>query len=113
MRGRFFADQAVKFSQVPTFRAEHFPYTGPYPWLDQPDALDRVDEKFKRGELTVQEAEQCRFWSLNGYVILKKLVDDRTVDTVWGAYEKAISGGRIRSGTGACGRGRSVSRSFS
>ena len=96
MQGRFFADQAVKFSQVPAFRAENFPYAGPYPWLDRPDALERVDEKLQRGELTQQEAEQCRFWANNGYIILKKLVDDLTLDTVWSAYEKAVSSGRIR-----------------
>jgi hypothetical protein len=39
MQGRLFADQAVRLSQVPAFRAEHFPYAGPYPWLDRPDAL--------------------------------------------------------------------------
>ena len=96
MQGRYFADQAVKFSQVPAFRAEHFPYAGPYPWLDLPDALDRIDEKLQLGELTAEEAEQCRCWSQNGYIILPKLVDDLTLDTVWSAYEKAIASGRIR-----------------
>ena len=96
MQGRFFADQAVKFSQVPAFRAEHFPYAGPYPWLDRPDALERIDEKLRHGELTEQEAEQCRCWSRHGYIIVKKLVDDQALDTVWTAYEKAIASGRIR-----------------
>jgi hypothetical protein len=96
MQGRFFADQAVKFSQVPAFRAEHFPYAGPYPWLDRPDALDRIDEKLKRGELTEEEAAQCRCWSNDGYIILKKLVDDHTLDTIWSAYEKGVNSGRIR-----------------
>jgi hypothetical protein len=83
MQGRFFADQAVKFSQVPAFRAEHFPYAGPYPWLDRPDALDRISEKLTRGELTPEEAEQCRCWSNYGYIIIKKLVDE---DTLRGAF---------------------------
>ena len=96
MQGRFFADQTVKLSQVPAFRAEHFPYAGPYPWLDRPDALERVDEKLQRGELTQEEAEQCRCWSNHGYIILKKLVDDHTLDAVWSAYEKAVGSGRIR-----------------
>jgi Phytanoyl-CoA dioxygenase (PhyH) len=95
MQGRFFADQAVRFSQVPAFRAEHFPYAGPYPWLDRPDALDRIEEKLKRGELTEAEAEQCRCWSRHGYIIVKKLVDDPTLDAVWAAYEKAVGSGRI------------------
>ncbi len=79
MQGRYFAEQPVKFSQVPAFRAEHFPYAGPYPWLDRgldrDDALDRIDEKLQNGQLTIEEAEQCRFWSANGYIILKQLVD--------------------------------------
>ena len=95
MQGRYFADQAVKFSQVPAFRAEHFPYAGPYPWLDRADALERIDEKVQRGELTIEEAGQCRLWSANGYIILKKLIDDHTLDTVWGVYEKAVASGRI------------------
>jgi len=96
MQVRSFADQAVKLSDVPAFRAEHFPYAGPYPWLDRPDAMERIDEKLKRGELTVEEAELCRFWAINGYVILKKLVNDDTLDTVWKAYENAIGSRRIR-----------------
>ncbi len=96
MQGRFFAEQTVKFSAVPAFRAEHFPYAGPYPWLDRPDALDRIDEKLNRGELTEAEAEQCRCWSQHGYIIIPKLFDDATLDTVWSAYEKAIASGRIR-----------------
>jgi hypothetical protein len=46
--------------------------------------------------LTEEEAEQCRCWSRHGYIILKKLLDDQTLDTVWSAYEKAIASGRIR-----------------
>jgi hypothetical protein len=60
MQGRFFADQAVKFSQVAAFRAEHFPYAGPYPWLDRPDALERVDERLQRGELTQTRSRAMR-----------------------------------------------------
>ena len=81
MAARFFADQTVKLSQLPSFRAEHFPYAGPYPWLDRPDAIERIDQRLKLGELTEEDAEQCRFWSRHGYVILKKLIDDATLDT--------------------------------
>src|SRR5271165_6270368 len=95
MQGRYFADQAVKLSQVPAFRAEHFPYAGPYPWLDRADAFERIDEKLQRGELTIEEAEQCRMWSADGYIILRNLIDHYTLDTVWGAYERAVASGRI------------------
>ena len=96
MQGRLFANQPVKLSRVPAFRAEHFPYAGPYPWLDRPDALERIGDKLRNGELTKEEAEQCRRWSRDGYIIVKKLFDDDTLDIVWSAYEKAISSGRIR-----------------
>ncbi len=105
MQGRFFADQTVNFPQVPAFRAEHFPYAGPYPWLDRPDALERMDEKLQRGDLTAEEAEQCRCWSRQGYIILKNLIDDHTLDAVWSAYEKAVGERENSAGARAC-RGR-------
>jgi hypothetical protein len=96
MQGRFFAEQRVKLSEVPAFRAEHFPYAGAYPWLDRPDALERIDEKLAAGEITEEEAGQCRSWSRNGYIILRNLIDVPTLDTIWSAYEKAIASGRVR-----------------
>src|SRR5437867_2199674 len=44
---RLFAEQPVKLSRLPSFRAEHFPYSGPYPWLDQPDALEQIEVKLR------------------------------------------------------------------
>jgi hypothetical protein len=86
----------VKFSKLPAFRAEHFPYAGPYPWLDRPDAFERIDQKRDRGEISGDEAEQCRHWSTHGYIIIKKLIDEPALDAVWGAYEKSIQSGRIK-----------------
>ncbi len=91
-----FAHQRVKVSKLPSFRAEHFPYSGPYPWLDQPDAPDRIALKVQRGELTPQEAENCQHWADHGYLTLPKLIEERIVDEVWAAYEKAIQAGKIR-----------------
>src|SRR5580700_9863359 len=91
-----FADQPVKVSRLPSFRAEHFPYSGPYPWLDRADAMEQVDSRLKRNEITEHEADLCRCWSTNGYVILKNLIEDQILDEVWGAYEKAIETGRIK-----------------
>ncbi|MEX2261277.1 MAG: phytanoyl-CoA dioxygenase family protein [Bryobacteraceae bacterium] len=96
MRRRgFFADQPVNVSALPSFRAEHFPYSGPYPWLDQPDAFDRIEDKLRRGEIGTEEAEQCRRWAEKGYIILDNLIEDRVLDGVWDVYEKAIRAGRI------------------
>jgi hypothetical protein len=96
MPRRLFADEAVKFSKLPAYRAEHFPYAGPYPWLDRPDALDRIDEKLQRGEINAHEAEQCRHWASQGYIILRQSIDGQTLDDVWNAYEKAIQAGKIK-----------------
>ena len=92
---RWFAEQAVKFSKLPAFRAEHFPYAGPFPWLDLPNASERIDEKLRDGEITAEEGEQCRYWSERGYIILEGLIADSVLDDVWSEYEKAIASGKI------------------
>ncbi len=91
-----FADQAVKISRLPAFRAEHFPYSGPYPWLDRPDAVERIEEKLRAGEITSEEAEQCRHWNSDGYIVLKKLFDKETLAEVWNGYEGAVKAGKIK-----------------
>ncbi len=82
--------------KIPSFRAEHFPYSGPYPWLDRPDVLERIEAKLRAGEIDEEEAGQCRSWAANGYVIVKNLIEDRTLDDVWSAYESAIGAGKIK-----------------
>src|SRR5712664_2310414 len=93
---RLFADQAVNILKISSFRAENFPYSGPYPWLDRPDASERIEQKLQAGELTPEEAGQCRNWAANGYVILNNLVEHQTLDDVWSAYEHAIGTGKIK-----------------
>jgi hypothetical protein len=90
-----FAELPVDISALPSLRAHNFPYSGPYPWLDQPDAQERIDEKLKRGELSQYEAEQCRFWIENGYIVLPRAIDEATLDSVWAAYEEAAASGAI------------------
>lgn len=63
MKRGLFAEKPVNVSRLRAFRAEYFPYAGPYPWLDRPDAFQRIDEKLERGEITPEEAEQCRYWT--------------------------------------------------
>src|SRR6266851_7669255 len=91
-----FADKRVKVSRLPSFRAEHFPYSGPYPWLDRPDALEQIDNKLRSGAINEEEARQCRYWADNGYIIIENLIEDRVLDAVWNAYERAIHEGKIR-----------------
>ncbi len=93
---RLFADQPLATSKLPAFRAEHFPYSGPYPWLDQPDAQDRIESKLQKGEITGEQADLCRYWTDNGYVILKNLVEESTLDQVWTSYESAVKAGKIK-----------------
>lgn len=93
---RLFAEKPLNTAKLAAFRAEHFPYSGPYPWLDQPDAAERIERKLRSGALNRSEAEQCRFWSENGYIILPGLIEDAVLDTVWESYEHAIAAGKIR-----------------
>jgi hypothetical protein len=90
-----FADKPVKTSRIPAFRAEHFPASGPFPWLDRPDAFEEIERRLERGEISVYEADLCRHWTNDGYVILGKLIDASMLDEVWEGYEKAIRSRRI------------------
>jgi hypothetical protein len=77
-------------------RHEDFPETGPHAWLDRPDALDQIDRKLAAGTLTDEEAAHCTHWAEQGYVILQGLIDESTLDAVWGSYEAAIAAGKIQ-----------------
>ncbi len=100
-----FAEQKLKLSGIPSFRAEHFPYSGPYPWLDRPDALEQIESKLAQGAITTEDAALCRKWSADGYVILPRLIEPEILDRVWSAYENAISAGRIRLNADPAGEG--------
>jgi len=90
-----FAERPVKTSRLPAFRAEHFPDSGPYPWLDRAGALDQIDARLGRGELSAADALLCRKWASDGYVVLDGLIENDVLDEVWAAYEKAVRSGRI------------------
>jgi hypothetical protein len=100
-----FAERAVKISKLPAFRAEHFPYAGPYPWLDRPDALERIEAKLHAQEITPDQAQQCRRWVSDGYIIIEKLFDRETLNVVWGAYQRAVDAGKIRLKADPAGEG--------
>ena len=93
---RLFADQPLKRSQISSFRAEHFPYSGPYPWLDCDDAEARIAAKLANNEISAAEADICRYWASNGYIVIENLFDPATLDAVWKGYEAAIQAGRIK-----------------
>lgn len=91
-----FADKRVNVFRVPSFRAEHFPESGPSPWLDRDDAVEEIDRRLSRGKLTQEEASQCRKWRSEGYIIVKRLMPDSVLAPVWTAYENAVASGRIK-----------------
>lgn len=100
-----FAEKKLKLADIPSFRAEHFPYSGPYPWLDQPDAGHQIEAKLARGEITFAQAEQCRKWTSDGYLILPRLIEPEILDRVWDSYERAIASGRIKLPADPAGEG--------
>jgi len=90
-----FADVKIDATKMSSFRFEQFPYEGPYPWLDQPDALEQISEKVKSGRISEADAALCKYWIENGYIILKNAINAQTLDDVWAAYEKSIQNGTI------------------
>ena len=94
--GAFFGSQPVDEQALPAYRAEHFPYAGPHPWLDRPDWEQLLAAKLSRGELTPADAEVCRHWAREGYIILKGLVPAPLLDAGWKAYEQAIAAGMVK-----------------
>ncbi len=90
-----FADETVDISQISSLRARNFPYSGPYPWLDQPNALEQIEKRIQTGQLTAYESDQCRYWVSHGYLILPGLIDPGTLDRVWNAYETALAAGVV------------------
>lgn len=80
------ADVAVDFSRLPAFRAEHFPDSGPKPWLDRHDWAQQP---------SAGQSDLYRKWAEDGYVILPKLIPDALLDASWQAYEKAVHSGAI------------------
>ena len=88
---KLFAEQPVRISRIRSFRSEAFPVSGPVPWLDRDDAPEQI----ARAGLSDADAELCRYWARNGYVILESAVESRTLDEVWAAYEDAIRRGKI------------------
>ncbi len=84
----------VDLSSIPIFRRSAFaPDQGPGPWLDQPDAQARIEERLAAGEITAAEAQMCRKWSRDGYVILERFYSAALLDRTWKAYEDAIAAG--------------------
>ena len=85
----------VTVASVGAARVENFPATGPVPWLDRPDAIERIAERQAAGEITAKQADLCRKWHSDGYVILRGFFSAERLASVWIAYEAAIADGRL------------------
>ena len=90
-----FAEVEITADLLERPRFEKFPYAGPFPWLDQPDAGVRIDAKLAAGLITANEAALCRVWSEKGYLILDRAIEPEVLDDVWAEYENAIANGVI------------------
>lgn len=94
-RDHYFADRAVDLDRIRDYRYESFPRSGPMPWLDRTDAEPAIAERLAKGEISSEEAEQCRAWARNGYVALSGLFEAGYLESVWAAYERGVAAGKV------------------
>lgn len=94
-RQNYFADVAVALEELPQFRGELFPPSGPACWIDRPDALLHLQEMLATGVIDESDEELCRRFIADGYYIVKGLIESDTLDSVWSAYEKALADGTL------------------
>lgn len=93
---RYFADAPVDPSAMGYLQAHKFPDAGPLPWLDRPDTETLIAQRLADGELTAEEAEWCRRFARDGYVILEDFFDPSLCDQVWARYEAAVQAGVLQ-----------------
>lgn len=87
----------VDLSAMKLYRRSAFPAAaGPAPWLDQPDAEARIAERLQAGEISPGEAQLCRKWARDGYLILPGFYSPELLDQTWGEYEAAIAAGEAK-----------------
>jgi hypothetical protein len=90
-------DPPFDISKLEHIRAGQFPSNaGPQPWLDRPDAPKLIDQRLKNGEITQTQAELCRKWSRDGYLILEEFFSANQLDLAWVAYEMAMVKGELQ-----------------
>jgi ectoine hydroxylase-related dioxygenase (phytanoyl-CoA dioxygenase family) len=86
----------VDLAAMSVYRAAAFPADpGAEPWLDAPDAEARIAARLAAGEITAAEAELCRKWAADGYLILPGFYPSERLDQVWAEYEAAIAAGHV------------------
>lgn len=88
-------NQAVDVKKLEVYRRQYFPQDSAISWLDRENASELVGELLQQGRLSPADAELCRQWIKDGYVIIKNLFSEERLDSTWAAYEKAIANGTI------------------
>lgn len=88
-------DVSVNLS-TQSFRHKDFPDSGPHPWLDRPDAIAQIETRLRAEEITEAEAELCRKWERDGYIILESFFSEEQLDATWAEYERDIDSGKVK-----------------
>lgn len=88
-------ETAVDIDELQVYRYEYFPQDGAISWLDRENAHELVEKFLKQGKLSPVDAQLCYQWIEDGYVIVKDLFSEKTLDSAWAGYEQAISDGTI------------------
>jgi hypothetical protein len=89
----YIAHEPVDLPGIGEFRNDAFPQSGPYCWLDRPDALVAIERRLREGEITAAQAEICEKWAIDGYFIARGLIPRETLDHAFAAYETALAEG--------------------
>lgn len=90
-RRRFVSESVVDLREMRVFEMEAFPDCGPLPWLDRPDAPEKIEDL----SVSRETADKYHQWRSDGYLVLEGLIDSATLDTAWAAYERAVEEKRI------------------
>jgi len=86
----------IDIREIRTFRAENFPVSQQLPWLDRPDARERIAELHRLGELDDQQAMTCSQWVEQGYVVLPHMYSAAELERAWNQYEEKIARGAVK-----------------
>jgi ectoine hydroxylase-related dioxygenase (phytanoyl-CoA dioxygenase family) len=88
-------DVPIDLSRQIVFRAENFPDSQATPWLDVPDAEEAIARRERAGEISDEEAELCRTWVRDGYLIVRGMFSAEQIDATWSEYEALIATGEL------------------
>lgn len=87
--------RTFRYGRHPIYRREYFPEFSRDAWLDAPDRDAQIRRKVEEGGLSRADAEACRRFAEDGYYIAEGLIEHRSVEAAFAAYDRALSTGRI------------------